>query len=326
MTKYSALITGIEGQDGSYLAEYLLREGLDVFGICRPGGSTLNIRHIRNQITLETLDISDTAALQEVVRRTKPDQVYHLAGPTFLGDGDTDAVHKFQAIVTSTFALLEAIAESVPHSRFFFAGSSEMFGDADETPQRETTAFRPRSAYGLAKVCSHQTVAYFRQHRNIWCCTGFLYNHESQRRPDRFVTRKITQAAALIRREERQSLTLGDLSAQRDWGYAPDYVEAMSAMLHAEEPKDYIISTGTTHSVKEFLEAAFTYVDLDYTRFVETNSNLVRKEPTHQLVGNPEAIHADLGWRAKTSFETMIRVMVDADLHPPTENDPGRDA
>jgi len=319
MTNQTALITGIEGQDGSYLAEHLLGLGFDVTGICRPGGSDVNIRHISDQITLETFDISDSAALQAIVRRARPDQIYHLAGPTFLGDGDADAAVKFQVIVTSTFALLEAIVEMVPQSRFFFAGSSEMFGDTDESPQLETTSFRPRSAYGLAKVCSHEIVKYFRRHRDVWCCTGFLYNHESPRRQSRFVTRKITQAAARISRNEQQSLKLGDLSARRDWGYAPDYVVALSAMLKSTEPRDYVISTGKTHSVEELLDAAFSHVDLDYTNYVETDPSFVRKEPTHQLVGNPAAILSDLGWMAKTPFETIVHAMVDVDLQLPHE-------
>lgn len=314
MIEKTAIITGIEGQDGSYLAEHLYQLGYRVYGTCRPNCPTGNIRHLPSAITLVPIDLADRLQFREMVASIRPNEVYHLAGPSFLGDGDTDAADKFQTIVSSTFSLLDAVAGQSPGTRFFFAGSSEMFGDALESPQSEETAFRPRSAYGLAKVCGHEAVDYFRRGKAVWCCTGFLYNHESPRRPPRFVTRKVTQAVARIKLGLQETLTLGNLSARRDWGYAPDYVGAMVAMLKAKEPRDYVISSGTTHSVADLVNVAFAHVGLNPLNHLETDPALNRPEPQFALAGNPALILRELGWSAQTSFGAMIRAMVDHDL------------
>lgn len=310
----TALITGIDGQDGSYLAELLIEDGSDVVGVAKPGEPLRNVDPAKTGLTVRYVDLCDAPSLAEFIARIKPDQLYHLAAPSFVATDPGEDRQILEAIALGSQAILSAVADSVPACRVFLAGSSEMFGAPEQAPQNEATAFEPRSIYGLAKVHAHQALTYYRRRFGLFACTGFLYNHESPRRGDRFVTRKIAAAAARIARGLQNSVQLGDLGAQRDWGYSPDYVAAMRAMLQNEQAEDFVIATGQLHSVRDLVARAFARVDLDYQQFVVVDPSLVRAGEEVPLVGDARAIKTRLGWSATRAFGDIIDEMVDFEL------------
>jgi GDPmannose 4,6-dehydratase len=311
-----ALITGITGQDGSYLAELLLDKGYEVHGMVRRASTEKfdRIEHIRDSLTLHQGDLLDHRSLVDALRAARPDEVYNLAAMSFV------AVSWIQPTLTAEFTgvgvtrMLEAVREVCPEARFYQASSSEMFGKVRETPQRESTPFYPRSPYGVAKAYGHHITVNYRESYGLFCCSGILFNHESPRRGLEFVTRKITWHAAAIKHGLRDQLRLGNLSAQRDWGYAKDYVEAMWLMLNQKRPDDYVIATGTTHTVQRCVEIAFARVGLDWEPYVVIDDDLKRPAEVDTLVGDWSKAERELGWRPRVDFQQLIELMVDADL------------
>jgi GDPmannose 4,6-dehydratase len=315
--KRSALITGVTGQDGSYLAELLLEKGYDVHGMVRRASTEKfdRIEHLRERITLHQGDLLDQRSLVDALRAARPDEVYNLAAMSFV------AVSWIQPTLTAEFTgvgvtrMLEAMREVCPEARFYQASSSEMFGKVLEAPQTETTPFYPRSPYGVAKAYGHFITVNYRESYNLHATSGILFNHESERRGREFVTRKVTWHAAAIKHGLEQELRLGNLDAERDWGYAKDYVEAMWLMLQREEPEDYVIATGESHSVRECCEIAFDEAGLDgYEQYVTIDPSFVRPAEVDHLIGDPAKAERDLGWKPQTSFEELIRLMTRADL------------
>ncbi len=312
----SALITGITGQDGSYLADLLLEKGYEVHGMVRRASTEKfeRIEHLRDKITLHQADLLDERSLMDALRAARPDEVYNLAAMSFV------AVSWIQPTLTAEFTgvgvtrMLEAVREVCPEARFYQASSSEMFGKVRETPQTESTPFYPRSPYGVAKVYGHHITVNYRESYDLWATSGILFNHESERRGLEFVTRKITWHAAAIKHGLRDTLTLGNLDARRDWGYAKDYVQAMWLMLQHERPDDFVIGTGETHSVEEFVRIAFGHVGLDPGRHVVTDSAFIRPAEVDRLIGDASKARDELGWQPTISFEQLVHHMVDADL------------
>jgi GDPmannose 4,6-dehydratase len=311
-----ALITGITGQDGSYLAELLLDKGYEVHGMVRRSSTEKfeRIEHLRSRITLHQGDLLDQRSLVDALRASRPDEIYNLAAMSFV------AVSWIQPTLTAEFTgvgvtrLLEAMREVCPEARFYQASSSEMFGKVREVPQTESTPFYPRSPYGVAKAYGHHITVNYRDSYDLFCCSGILFNHESPRRGLEFVTRKITWHAAAIKLGLAQELRLGNLDAQRDWGYAKDYVDAMWRMLDQDRAGDYVIATGKTHSVRHCVEIAFERVGLDWERYVVTDPALLRPAEVDLLVGDYAKAQRELDWEPQTSFEELISLMVDADL------------
>jgi GDPmannose 4,6-dehydratase len=311
----SALITGVTGQDGSYLAELLLEKGYDVHGMVRRSSTEKfeRIEHLRDRITLHQADLLDHRSLVDALRAAKPDEIYNLAAMSFV------AVSWIQPTLTAEFTgvgvtrMLEAMREVCPEARFYQASSSEMFGKVREVPQTEQTPFYPRSPYGVAKAYGHFITVNYRESYDLHATSGILFNHESPRRGLEFVTRKITWHAAAIKLGLADKLQLGNLDAERDWGYAKDYVEAMWLMLQQDQASDYVIATGVTHSVKECLEVAFDQAGLEIGNHVEIDDSLKRPAEVDQLIGDPSKAKRDMGWEPRTSFEELIRLMVDAD-------------
>ncbi len=318
-----ALITGITGQDGSYLAEFLLAKGYEVHGIIRRA-STFNTQRIDHlyadphingvRLFLHYGDISDSTNLIKLLYRTKPDEVYHLAAQSHVRVSFD--IPEYTADVTglSAIRILEAIRETGVNSRFYQASSSEMFGKAVEVPQSETTPFYPRSPYAAAKVFAYWSTVNYRESYGLFACNGILFNHESPRRGETFVTRKVTRAVAQIKAGTQDKLYLGNLDAKRDWGYAKEYVEAMWLMLQQDQPDDYIIATGETHSVKEFVSEAFGCADLDWRDYVEIDPKYYRPSEVDVLVGDATKAKRVLGWEPRTKFKDLVRLMVDADM------------
>jgi len=313
----SALITGITGQDGSYLAELLLEKGYEVHGMVRRNSTERfdRIEHLRERITLHQGDLLDQRSLVDTLRAAKPDEIYNLAAMSFV------AVSWIQPTLTAEFTgvgvtrILEAMREVCPGARFYQASSSEMFGKVREVPQTETTPFYPRSPYGVAKAYGHFITVNYRESYDLHATSGILFNHEGPRRGLEFVTRKITWHAAAIRHGLREDVHLGNLDAERDWGYAKDYVEAMWLMLQRDEAEDYVIATGESHSVRECCEVAFDEAGLgDFERYVRLDESLVRPAEVDHLIGSSAKAERDLGWRPRTSFEELIRLMTRADL------------
>jgi GDPmannose 4,6-dehydratase len=313
----SALITGVTGQDGSYLAELLLDKGYDVHGMVRRASTEKfdRIEHIRDRITLHQGDLLDQRSLVDALRAAKPTEIYNLAAMSFV------AVSWIQPTLTAEFTgvgvtrMLEAMREVCPEARFYQASSSEMFGKVLEVPQTETTPFYPRSPYGVAKAYGHFITVNYRESYDLHATSGILFNHESERRGLEFVTRKITWHAAAIKVGLRKELRLGNLDAERDWGYAKDYVEAMWLMLQRDNPEDYVIATGEAHSVRECCEVAFDEAGLgDFEQYVTIDSSFVRPAEVDHLIGSPAKAERDLGWRPQTSFEELIRLMTRADI------------
>jgi GDPmannose 4,6-dehydratase len=311
-----ALITGITGQDGSYLAELLLEKGYDVHGMVRRSSSDTfgRLDAIRHQVTLHTGDLLDQRSLGDVMRASQPDEIYNLAAMSFVGASWTQPVLTSEFTGTGVTRMLEAMRETVPEARFYQASSSEMFGKVKIAPQNEDTPFYPRSPYGVAKAYGHFITVNYRESYGLFCCGGILFNHESPRRGIDFVTRKVSHGVASIKLGITDKLALGNLDAERDWGYAPEYVEAMWQMLQAPEPEDYVIATGTTHTVKELVELAFRHVGLDAADYVETDPRHVRPAEVARLVGDASKAREKLGWRPRTTFEELVPMMVDADL------------
>jgi GDPmannose 4,6-dehydratase len=315
--KRTALITGITGQDGSYLAELLLEKGYEVHGMVRRASTEKfeRIEHLRERITLHQGDLLDQRSLVDTLRASRPAEIYNLAAMSFV------AVSWIQPTLTAEFTgvgvtrMLEAMREVCPGARFYQASSSEMFGKVLEVPQTETTPFYPRSPYGVAKAYGHFITVNYRESYDLHATSGILFNHESERRGLEFVTRKITWHAAAIRHGLIKELRLGNLDAERDWGYAKDYVEAMWLMLQQESPEDYVIATGEAHSVKECCEVAFEEAGLgDFERYVRIDESFVRPAEVDHLIGSPAKAEKDLGWKPRTSFEELIRLMTRADL------------
>ena len=315
-----ALITGITGQDGSYLAEYLLAQGYEVHGLIRLSAdieedrSFWRIRSIRDKLFLHASNLEDYSNMEAIIRTVQPDECYHLAAETFVFNSVEDESAILKTNTQGTHHLLLGLNSHAPECRLFFAGSSEMFGQASETPQSENTPFNPRSIYGVSKVIGHDLICYYRNHLGLFACTGVLYNHESPRRGTRFVTRKITSTAVKIKLGMETELRLGNIEAERDWGYAGDTVAAMHAILNADQPEHYVIATGKTHTIQNFLEQAFGELNLDYGEYLVIDEDFYRPKEEVPLVGDASKIRSQLQWEPKVSFEDMVRDMVQSDL------------
>jgi GDPmannose 4,6-dehydratase len=310
----TALITGAAGQDGSYLSELLLAKGYVVVGGVGAMDRDHAMRILDPAVDLRPIDLLDAEGLRSLVRDVRPDELYHLAAPSQVQVAPGNEAETYRMIALATHALLSAIAEFVPACRFFHAGSSEMFGRPDAAPQNETTPFRPRAFYGVAKLAAHEMVRFYRDIRGLYACTGIMFNHESPRRAEVFVTRKITRAAARIKLGLQERLGLGDLSATRDWGYAPEYVNAMRLMLQGTVPRDFVVASGRQTSVGDFARLAFAAVDLDSADYVEVDQAFVRSPEAVPLVGDASAIREALGWIPETSLEDVIAEMVEHDI------------
>jgi GDPmannose 4,6-dehydratase len=318
-----ALITGITGQDGSYLAELLLAKGYEVHGIIRRA-STFNTERIDHlyqdphindvQLFLHYSDISDSTSLIKLLYRIQPDEIYHLAAQSHVRVSFDIPEYTGDVTGLGTLRILEAIRETGVKAKFYQASSSEMYGKVQEVPQRETTPFYPRSPYGVAKVYAYWITVNYRESYGIFACNGILFNHESPRRGETFVTRKVTRAVAHIKAGLQDKLYLGNLDAKRDWGYAKEYVEAMWRMLQQDAPDDYVIATGETHAVREFVEEAFSYAGLDWRHYVEIDPKYYRPSEVDLLVGDASKAKRDLGWEPKTTFKDLVNLMVDADM------------
>ncbi len=318
-----ALVTGITGQDGSYLAELLLGKGYEVHGIIRRASSfnTERIEHLYrdpheegSRLLLHYGDLSDSSVLNRLLQQIQPDEIYNLGAQSHVRTSFDLPEYTAEVTGLGTVRLLEAMRETGVRPRFYQASSSELYGKVQEIPQSESTPFYPRSPYGCAKAYAFHVTRNYREAYGFFASNGILFNHESPRRGETFVTRKITRAAGRIRMGLQDRLYLGNLDAKRDWGYAPEYVEAMWLMLQADEPGDYVIATGETHSVQEFLDAAFTAVDLDWKDYVERDSRYERPSEVDLLVGDPGLAKRELGWEPKVTFEELVRIMVEADL------------
>jgi len=319
MTK-KALITGISGQDGSFLAEFLLKKGYEVHGIVQrveledAERYLWRILPVLKQLKLHTASIESYPSMFRVLQAVSPQECYHLAAQSFVSYSVDDEFSTLNTNINGTHYLLSAIKEATPDCRFYFAGSSEMFGRAESSPQNESTPFHPRSAYGISKVTGYYLTRNYRESYGLFTCNGILYNHESERRGSEFVTRKISGGVARIKLGLKQELRLGNLDARRDWGYSPDYIEAMWLMLQQPEPDDYVIATGEAHSVKDFVEIAFSYVGLDWQKYVVIDENLYRPAEAVMLVGDASKAKRVLGWSPKVRFHELVEKMVSTDL------------
>ena len=312
----TALVTGITGQDGSYLAELLLAQGYKVIGMVRRT-STINfdrIRHFQEEVEIVQGDLLDQMSLISILQEHRPSEVYNLAAQSFVPTSFTQPVLTGEFTALGVTRVLDAIRIVDPTIRFYQASSSEMFGKVQEVPQRESTPFYPRSPYGVAKVYGHWITVNYRESYDIFACSGILFNHESPRRGLEFVTHKITNAVARIKLGLEKELHLGNLEARRDWGYAPDYVRAMWLMLQQDAPDDYVVATGETHSVQEFVEEAFGFVDMDWREFVVQDPKFYRPAEVDLLVGDPAKAGKKLGWEPTVSFRELVRLMVQADI------------
>ena len=312
-----ALITGITGQDGSYLADLLLEKGYEVHGLVRRSSTETfeRIAHLAGRVTLHQADLLDQLSIIDVLREVRPQEVYNLAAMSFVPTSWKQPVLTGEFTAIGVTRVLEAIRLLDPHGiRFYQASSSEMFGKVRETPQTEATPFHPRSPYGVAKAYGHFITVNYRESYGLFACSGILFNHESPRRGLEFVTRKVTDGVARIKLGQARELRLGNLQAKRDWGFAGDYVRAMWLMLQQDQPDDYVIATGETHSVEELVRVAFERVDLDWRRHVIIDPQFYRPAEVDLLLGDPSKARRVLGWRPEVSFEQLIRKMVDADL------------
>ena len=312
----SALITGINGQDGSYLAEHLLEKGYRVFGLVRRTSlrNLERIAHLGEQIEILNGDLLDQNSLINAVADARPDEIYNLAAQSFVPASFSQPVLTGEFTALGVTRMLEAIRIVNPKIRFYQASSSEMFGKVQSVPQDEETKFHPRSPYGVAKLYGHWITVNFRESYGMYAVSGILFNHESPRRGSEFVTRKITLGAARIAAGRQKDLKLGNLDARRDWGFTGDYVEAMRLMLQHDEPRDYVIGTGETHTVQDFVELAFAHVGLDWRQYVVIDPRLVRPAEVDLLISNPRRAKEELGWTPKVSFRELVRMMVDADV------------
>jgi GDPmannose 4,6-dehydratase len=320
-----ALITGISGQDGSYLSELLLEKGYEVHGIVRrvaiedPQHRLSRIHHILGRLHLHAASLESYPSLMKVVAAVQPDEIYHLAAQSYVSYSFEDEFSTFEVNVNGTHYLLSICRDVVPKAKFYFAGSSEMFGSAP-APQNELTAFRPRSAYGISKVAGYHLTRNYREAYHLHASCGMLYNHESPRRGMEFVTRKISSVAAQIKLGQATEIRLGNPEAKRDWGHAREYVEAMWRMLQQDQPDDYVIATGATHSVREFLECAFGLLDLDPYKYLVLDERFLRPAEVDVLLGDTEKAQKHLGWSAQTTFTELVRDMVFSDLNVYSQN------
>ena len=316
MTQKTALITGITGQDGSYLAEFLLSEGYNVVGMVRRT-STINfdrLVHFQDQVTIVQGDLIDQMSLVGILQQYQPDEVYNLAAQSFVPTSWEQPVLTGEVTALGVTRMLDAVRIVNPKIRFYQASSSEMFGKVQEVPQSEKTPFYPRSPYGVAKVYGHWITVNYRESYNLFACSGILFNHESPRRGIEFVTHKVTLAVARIKLGLQQKVHLGNLDARRDWGYAGDYVRAMWLMLQQDEPDDYVIATGETHSVRELCQAAFDYVEMNWQDHVVVDEKFYRPAEVDLLIGDPSKAGAQLGWEPSVTFTELVQMMVEADL------------
>jgi GDPmannose 4,6-dehydratase len=315
-----ALITGITGQDGSYLAEFLLAKGYEVHGIVRrvaledPAHRMWRIRHILDQVVLHKGTIENYPSVFNVVEDVKPDECYHLAAQSFVSYSFEDEFSTLETNINGTHCILSAIKLRAPDCRFYFAGSSEMFGKVKETPQNENTPFHPRSPYGISKAAGFHLTQNYQEAYGLFALSGILFNHESPRRGHEFVTRKISSHVARIKLRLADRLTLGNLEAKRDWGHARDYVEAMWLMLQQDQPDNYVIATGQCHSVREFVHAAFDHVGLDYQKYVEIDERFYRPAEVQLLQGDSSKAREKLGWQPRATFQELVKEMVESDL------------
>jgi GDPmannose 4,6-dehydratase len=311
-----ALITGITGQDGSYLAELLLEKGYEVHGMVRRSSTETfqRLEGIRDDLMLHTGDLLDQRSLVDVLRECEPEEIYNLAAMSFVAASWSQPVLTAEFTAVGVTRMLEAMRETVPEARFYQASSSEMFGMVREVPQSESTPFYPRSPYGVAKCYGHFITVNYRESYDLFAASGILFNHEGPRRGLEFVTRKVTHGAAAIKLGLQQELALGNLDAERDWGYARDYVEAMWLMLQQDEPDDFVIATGKAHSVRDLVRIAFEHVGLDPEEHIRIDPRFLRPAEVEHLIGDASKAREKLGWEPRTSFEEMIRLMVDADL------------
>ena len=311
-----ALITGITGQDGSYLAEFLLGKGYEVVGIVRRTShdSYERIGHLLDRVTIAAADLLDQHSLTQVIQEHRPDEVYNLAAQSFVPASWTQPVLTGEFTALGVTRILEAIRLAHPTARFYQASSSEMYGKVQETPQRESTPFYPRSPYGVAKVYGHWITVNYRESYDLFAVSGILFNHESPRRGIEFVTRKVTDGVARIKLGLAQEIRLGNLDARRDWGYAGDYVDAMWRMLQQKEPKDFVIGTGEQHTVEELVRIAFDHVGLDWKKHVIQDPRFMRPAEVETLLADPTLAKRELGWTPKVSFRELVEMMVDADL------------
>lgn len=315
-----AFITGITGQDGSYLAEFLLDKGYEVHGICRRVAiedqehRLWRIRHILKKINLHCASLESYASIFKVIQKVRPDECYHLAAQSFVSYSFEDEFSTINTNINGTHYILSAIKENVPRCRFYFAGTSEMFGNAIKTPQNEKTPFHPRSPYGISKVAGFDLTRNYREAYGLFALSGILFNHESPRRGYEFITRKITNAAAKIKLGLDDEVRLGNLDAKRDWGFAGDYVEAMWLMLQQKKPKDYVIATGATYSVRDFAKLAFGYMGLDWKKYVKVDKDFFRPAEVRLLKGDASAARRELGWKPTVDFKGLVKMMVESDL------------
>lgn len=316
MSKKRALITGITGQDGSYLAEFLLAKDYEVFGLVRRS-STINferIYHIQDRVEILSGDLLDQNSLSSALGQARPHEVYNLGAQSFVQASFQQPLLTGEITGLGVVRLLESMRSFDPQIRFYQASTSELFGKVQETPQSEKTPFYPRSPYGVAKLYAHWATINFRESYNMFCCAGILFNHESPRRGLEFVTRKITNGVARIKLGLAEQLPLGNIEARRDWGHAGDFVRAMWLMLQREEPEDFVIGTGVDRSIREFCQVAFEYVDLDWQQYVVVDEKFFRPAEVNQLLGNAAKAREKLGWEPQISFEEMVHEMVDTDM------------
>jgi GDPmannose 4,6-dehydratase len=311
-----ALITGITGQDGSYLAELLLDEGYEVYGMVRRSSTeaTGRIEHIKDRIKFLQADLLDQASLTKALEEAAPDEIYNLAAQSFVPTSWNQPVLTGQITGMGVTRMLEAVRQVCPNTKFYQASSSEMFGKVREVPQTEMTPFHPRSPYAVAKTYGHHITVNYRESYGLFTASGILFNHESPRRGLEFVTRKITDAVARIKLGMSDELRLGNLDSQRDWGYAGDYVRAMWLMLQHDVPENFVVATGETHSIRDFLDIAFAHVDLDWNDYVKKDPRFLRPAEVDQLIGDSSKIRKDLGWEPTVDFKGLVTMMVDADL------------
>jgi len=318
--KKVALITGITGQDGSYLAEFLIKKKYQVHGIVRRvaledrSHRLWRIKHILKKIHIHAASLESYASLVRIIQKIKPTEIYHLAAQSYVDYSFRDEFSTLNININGTHYLLSAVKDFSPKTKFYFAGSSEMFGKVQQVPQNEKTPFYPRSAYGISKVTGHDLTRNYREAYNLFCCTGILFNHESPRRGFEFVTRKISHGVAKIKLGMEKKLMLGNLDAKRDWGHAKDYVEAMWIMLQKKKPDDFVVSTGKQHSVREFAKLAFAVAGLDYKKHVFVDKNLFRPAEVNTLLGNYSKARRILKWKPKISFKHLVKDMVESDI------------
>jgi len=315
-----ALITGITGQDGSYLTEFLLKKKYKVHGLVRrvaledKSHRLWRLRHVLNKITLHPGSLESYASLVKLIQKIKPDEVYHLGAQSYVDYSFKDEFSTLNTNINGTHYILSALKEFSPKTKFYFAGSSEMFGKVRQVPQSEKTPFYPRSVYGISKVAGYDLTRNYREAYNMFCCSGILFNHESPRRGFEFVTRKITHTVARIKFGLQKDLKLGNMDAKRDWGHAEDYVEAMWLMLNQKQPNDYVISTGKQYSVRDFAKLAFEMVGLNYKKYVKIEKNLYRPSEVRSLLGDCKLAKKKLNWKPKYNFKQLVEDMVRADL------------